>query len=182
VLRRIHQSGQTILHVTHDYDEALSLANRIAVLERGTLAQIGTADEIFQHPRSEFVARFAGIRNFFRGTLDFPLPDATQLGRFTAPGLTCSILTDACPGEGCLILPSEDIALFNEKPAGSARNVFRGAIKEIVPARLGVEVIVDTGVDLAALVTAPSVTQLKLETGKEVWVTYKATAGRFIEA
>ncbi|PCJ51579.1 MAG: ABC transporter [Candidatus Hydrogenedentota bacterium] len=182
VLRRIHDSGQTILHVTHDYDEALSLANRIAVLEHGTLTQIGTPDEIFQHPKSEFVARFAGIRNFFRGVLDFPQDDAPQQGRFIADKLECTILTDASPGAGCLILPSEEISLFNKKPEGSARNVFRGTIKEIIPARLGMEVIVDIDVDLAALVTASSVAQLELETGKEIWVTYKATAGRFIEA
>src|SRR5208337_4192722 len=65
-LRKIYRQGQTILHVTHDYEEAVSLANRIAVIHNGSISQEGTPEEVFRNPRSEFVAHFTGVRNFFR--------------------------------------------------------------------------------------------------------------------
>ena len=65
LLRKIHRAGQTIIHVTHDYEEALSLGNRIAVMDHGNILQTGTPDEVFHSPRNGFVAHFIGIRNFF---------------------------------------------------------------------------------------------------------------------
>ena len=69
LLRQIKARGQTIVHVTHDYTEAVSLGTDIAVMEDGRIAQRGSIDEIFQHPKSEFIAHFVGIRNFFKGQL-----------------------------------------------------------------------------------------------------------------
>jgi len=63
LLRRIHRRGRTILHVTHDYGETVSLASRIAVMESGTISQMGTPSEIFTQPQSEFIARFVAPRN-----------------------------------------------------------------------------------------------------------------------
>ncbi|MCK4349485.1 MAG: ATP-binding cassette domain-containing protein, partial [Candidatus Krumholzibacteria bacterium] len=69
LLRRLNRSGITMVHVTHDYEEAIALATRIGVMERGTIVQTGPPDEIFRRPASEFVASFIGIRNFFPGVL-----------------------------------------------------------------------------------------------------------------
>jgi ABC-type sugar transport system ATPase subunit len=70
LLRQLNKRGQTIIHVTHDYEEAILLAARVGVIEGGTVVQQGLPAEVFQHPRSEFLARFAGIRNFFSGVLE----------------------------------------------------------------------------------------------------------------
>jgi ABC-type sugar transport system ATPase subunit len=69
LLRKINRQGQTIVHVTHDYTEAVSLGTHIAVMDAGRIAQAGTVEEVFQRPKSEFIARFVGIRNFFKGQL-----------------------------------------------------------------------------------------------------------------
>lgn len=59
--KRLHQeTGQTILYVTHDHVEAMSLSSRIGVLKSGRFEQIGTPDDLYQRPASEFVARFLG--------------------------------------------------------------------------------------------------------------------------
>ncbi len=63
------RSGITALFVTHDQDEALSMADRIAVMSQGKLEQIGTPDAIFDQPETEFVARFIGNGNFFDATV-----------------------------------------------------------------------------------------------------------------
>jgi ABC-type Fe3+/spermidine/putrescine transport system ATPase subunit len=76
-LGRIHrQLGTTTIHVTHNFEEAVALGDRIAVLKEdrvgdvrreGKIVQVGTPEEIFRRPSSEFVARFVGGRNLFRG-------------------------------------------------------------------------------------------------------------------
>ena len=63
-IRRIHQEfGLTTLYVTHDQEEALSLADRLVVLDAGRVAQIGTPAELYETPRSAYVAAFMGYRN-----------------------------------------------------------------------------------------------------------------------
>jgi spermidine/putrescine ABC transporter ATP-binding subunit len=57
----------TTIYVTHDQDEALVLSDRIAVMERGRIVQIGTPGEIYEQPRSHFVADFIGVSNFLAG-------------------------------------------------------------------------------------------------------------------
>jgi molybdopterin-binding protein len=180
LLRTLNRNGMTMLHVTHDYEEAISLAGRIGIMERGTIVQVGHPHDIFQRPRSEFVARFVGIRNFFAGRL-------TRSGAaeavFECPGLRLAVLTDAPAGEGCVIIRSEDVTISREPSSStSARNVFDGTVTDIFPVRLGIEVIVDIGVAIAVLVTEESVEKLALRHGARVYASVKASAVRFIEA
>lgn len=64
-LKRIHQAtGVTILYVTHDQEEALRLSDRIAVFNAGKIEQVGTGQELYQNPKSQFVAGFVGNSNF----------------------------------------------------------------------------------------------------------------------
>src|SRR4030095_9319397 len=69
-LRRIQQEVRmTFLYVTHDQEEALSMSDRLAVMRHGKIEQIGTPHEIFQTPRTKFVADFMGATNIFSGTV-----------------------------------------------------------------------------------------------------------------
>jgi putative spermidine/putrescine transport system ATP-binding protein len=74
-IRRIHQEfGLTTIYVTHDQEEALSLADRLVVLRAGRVGQIGTPAELYEHPADPEVAAFMGYRNLF--TLDVTTADA----------------------------------------------------------------------------------------------------------
>ena len=178
LLRKLNRAGHTIVHVTHDFQEAISLASRIAVMENGTIAQVGPAEEVFRRPKSEFVARFIGIRNFFKGNLRGS--GKNGLREFNSAGPTFHILTEAESGPGYVMVRSEDITLAETHSETSARNSFTGTVTEVAPARLGVEVLVDVGVEISALVTRESVRKLGLEVGKRVWVDFKASALEFI--
>ena len=179
LLREINRQGQTILHVTHDYEEALSLASRIAIMEDGRIAQVGTPEQIFHAPKSQFVARFVGIKNFFAGTLE-KSDENGQLCVFAAErGMRFHVLTDAKPGPGFLVFGSEDVAIGNSRPETSAKNVFPGTVLDIAPAKLGVEVSFDIGVRVSALLTQSSVSSLELTIGKSVFAQFKASAARF---
>jgi sulfate transport system ATP-binding protein len=70
-LRRLHDEiHMTSVFVTHDQDEALELADRVLVMNQGQIEQIGTPDEVFHHPGTEFVMNFLGQVNAFRGRLE----------------------------------------------------------------------------------------------------------------
>ena len=64
------QLGTTFVYVTHDQEEALTMSDRIAVMDNGRVAQLGTPAEIYENPRTAFVARFIGESNFFNGQAD----------------------------------------------------------------------------------------------------------------
>ncbi|HJO95727.1 MAG TPA: ATP-binding cassette domain-containing protein [Victivallales bacterium] len=171
----------TIIHVTHDYEEALALATRIAVIERGNITQVGTPDEIFRHPKTEFIANFVGVKNFYRGRMD----------QRTATFITHDIKKNkilfytaktGADGEGCIILRSEDITISNNYFESSARNVFRGRIIDIENVRSGLEVVVDIGnLFICSLITKISAENLNLYCGKQTYISFKATACKFIK-
>jgi sulfate transport system ATP-binding protein len=70
-LRRLHDEIHlTSVFVTHDQDEALELADRVLVMNEGRIEQIGTPDEVFHQPATEFVVKFLGQVNFFHGRLE----------------------------------------------------------------------------------------------------------------
>ncbi len=69
-LSNLHKDlGLTFIMVTHDQEEALSLSNRIAVMNNGKIEQIGTPNEIYEHPQTAFVANFIGDTNLFEGKI-----------------------------------------------------------------------------------------------------------------
>ncbi len=82
--RILRATRQTAIYVTHDQEEAFALANRVAVMNRGRIAQIGPPQEIYRHPASLFVARFLGFNNLFLGESDGRWIQ-TPLGNFPAP-------------------------------------------------------------------------------------------------
>jgi iron(III) transport system ATP-binding protein len=70
-IRRIQQEvGITAIYVTHDQSEAMALSDNIIIMNKGVVAQVGTPQEIYYHPNSEFVADFIGEANFLKGALE----------------------------------------------------------------------------------------------------------------
>jgi iron(III) transport system ATP-binding protein len=70
-IRRLHEAYKiTAIYVTHDQAEAMVIADRIAVMNRGRIEQLGTGEEIYERPRTEFVARFIGQTNLVSGILE----------------------------------------------------------------------------------------------------------------
>ena len=119
-LSRIHrQVGTTFVFVTHDQGEALSMATRIAVMNGGRVAQVGTPREIYYRPRDRFVADFIGETNFLDGVV---APDGNGAGRAfrLASGSWVEAPSDAAEGPGTLLVRPECIGLGEGIPPGSA--------------------------------------------------------------
>jgi molybdopterin-binding protein len=172
-LRRLHKAlGITLLHVTHDFEEAISLGNRIAVIGEGRLMQVGTPEEVFRHPNSEFVARFAMTRNIFVGRAERK-PGGDTI--FRVDGTEFIIATDADGTHHASIRP-EDILLSGEPIRSSARNCFPGTITKVVDRGSTLYVTVDIPPELSCLVTRHSFEEMELHQGKKVFLTFKASA------
>jgi len=180
LLRNLHRDGQTIIHVTHDYEEAVSLATRIVLMENGTIVQTGSPSEVFRNPKSRFVARFVGVRNFIPGELTSAEETRNETASFARNGVRIAIMCDAGSGPGHFMLRSEDIILSNHAVETSALNRFEGTITDIIPTSRGIEAVIDIGIRLSAMVTRRSVQQLSMAVGKPIFVSFKATACRFI--
>lgn len=126
----IEQVGVTCVMVTHDQEEAMTMANRIAVMSKGRVLQVGTPEEVYEHPANRFVADFIGNANLFSGRLHVDAPDR------------CAALTGI--GEihvshgvsGALNMPvtiavrPEKMQISKEQPAVD-RNLFTGRVEEI---------------------------------------------------
>lgn len=182
LLRRLHHTGRTVVHVTHDFEEAASLATHVAIMEQGTIVQAGTPEAVFQQPRSEFVARFTGVRNVLRGLLEL---DGALARRFVCGGMVIKLVTDCAPGPGMALVRSEDVVLAPAQTDTSVQNEYPCRVRDVFRAPGGMEVLLEVsgtpGVELAALVTAESVARLGLVPGAAVWAGFKATAVRFVE-
>ncbi len=175
LLRKLNRAGITIVHVTHDYEEAVSLANKIGIMENGTIVHVAPPEQIFQHPKSEFVAKFVGVKNFLRGNVN-SIPDS-DLKEFLVDGIKIYVLTDSGDGDSFLLINPEEISLSITSEGGSARNHFKGKITDIARAKMGFEVTVDIGkVELIALLSSESVNSLNLEIGNDIWTNFKASA------
>ena len=104
--------GITFIYVTHDQEEAITLSDRIAVMNAGRIEQEGTPEQIYQRPQTRFVADFIGLTNFIPGTVRVrPPSESGASGGPAAALVTTPIGEIACGGEQPPVSPGERIAL-----------------------------------------------------------------------
>ena len=141
--------GLTALYVTHDQKEALSIADRVAVMQRGAIEQVGAPGEVYRHPANAFVAGFIGEGSFFRGRVS--ARSAAALTVETAAGA----FTTACPPPGLAAGAEADVCIrpesvrFDEPPADEP-NRFRGPVADSVYLGEGVQYRLLLGAGAAA--------------------------------
>jgi spermidine/putrescine transport system ATP-binding protein len=131
--------GITFIFVTHDQEEALTMSDRIAVLNAGAIEQIGTVSEIYHHPKTRFVAEFIGETNILHATT------AGSEGGFVVcrmeDGAVLKVQTtaNAAPGPVLLSVRPEKVEVFREKPTGEnvfaatiSLEIFKGAVDDLI--------------------------------------------------
>ena len=126
----IEQVGVTCVMVTHDQEEAMTMASRVAVMRDGLFMQIGAPHELYETPASRFVADFIGNVNLMEGSLDVDAADHCVIGcadvrHYVGHGITGT--------EGMAVtvaLRPEKISIGREAPADTEHNAVRGTVKE----------------------------------------------------
>jgi molybdate transport system ATP-binding protein len=154
------------LIVTHDPLEAMALADKLVVLEHGSVVQSGTPGEVTARPRSRFVADLAGV-NLLRGR---------AYGDHVALAAEASLAAvDAGTGDVFAVVHPRAVALYRTRPDGTPRNVWRGQVDTVDLHGERVRVRVVGPVPLVAEVTRAAVQELGLTAGAAVWMAVKAT-------
>ena len=125
------KTGTTFVVVTHDQEEAMTLSSRLAVMDKGRIMQIGTANEVYEYPNSRFVAGFIGSINVLSATVREVKGD---LARVDVPDLGGTVEARAIPGlalgqEITLAVRPEKIALSRTRP--EAANAFAGTVQSL---------------------------------------------------
>ncbi|MBS3771480.1 MAG: ATP-binding cassette domain-containing protein [Bacteroidales bacterium] len=177
LLRELNRRGQTIVHVTHDYEEALALANRVGVMQGGTLVQQGDIDRVFRNPKSKFIADFVGIKNFYHAVVEPISGKKHKLARIN-DHTAFYVLDDKIQGEAILTLDAQNVIISRERLESTALNNFKGTILEIIPTHNGLEVVLDIGVKLAVMISHDSFNRLNMRKDMSVWAGFKASAIR----
>lgn len=155
--------GVTCLMVTHDQEEAMTMSNRIAVMDKGRIIQIGTPNEVYETPNSRFTADFLGSVNLFEGTVSEDFSDHAVI---TSPELDHPVfiehgITANKDMQVWIAVRPEKIGLYLNRP-DSAYNVSHGIVHDI------------------AYMGSHSIYHIKLDTGKKLIVNIYAR-DRYIE-
>ncbi|WP_456399561.1 ABC transporter ATP-binding protein [Mesoaciditoga sp.] len=170
----LKKARKPAIFVTHNEEEAFLMGDRIAVVEKGKIAQIGKSDEIFYKPTSKEIANLFGTYNIFNGkvvknesdvlTIEVKNKEIMGIGNFKV-------------GESVnVFVRPEDVVLTCEKSKSSARNSFSGSVTSILKKGPIFEVKVDVGIEIISFVTKGSLEKLQLKNGKKVIAEFKATA------
>ena len=125
--------GVTCVMVTHDQEEAMAMASRIAVMSQGRVLQVGTPQQIYEHPNCRFVADFIGNVNLFEGTLS--LDEADRCEVTTAHGVVCVShgISGALGMSVAVAVRPEKIQISGSRPdqADAPNNLLTGIVREI---------------------------------------------------
>jgi molybdopterin-binding protein len=194
-LRRVVSTlSATVIIITHEHNEALALAQRVAVINEGKIIQVGTPGEVFTAPQNAFVADFTGAETIWRGTVV-----SCGLGLChvrTKAGVHAEIVSEAGVGsEVAFAIRPEDVALAlvdasrgMEPSASSVRNRWAGVVDSVIPAGPLVRVVVRVDGEEAieplyggegeviSLITRASAEELALAPGIRVIASAKAAA------
>jgi iron(III) transport system ATP-binding protein len=163
-IRRLHDKYRyTTVYVTHDQAEAMTTADLIVVMNQGVIEQAGSPEEIYARPRTEFVARFLGGTNIFRGGWDGHDGVAAGNGLF----LRCGSGDFAAQGDTAVSVRQHDVRLSATRPEGDSncvqatvtRQVYLGSHRDYL-------VTLADGETVRALVSA----DLSIAPGETVWL------------
>jgi len=165
LLIKLHRRYKaTFIHVTHDFEEALALGDRIALLIKGRIIQIGQPEKIFSNPKTRAAADFLGYKNVFSGEIKNSKMNVSG-AKITTPLKQAS--------SAYIAIRSNDIILSKTRILSSARNCFLGKVIKLIHRPSFIEVLVDIGPVLHVYITYQSYLEMNLTAGDKIWVTFK---------
>jgi spermidine/putrescine transport system ATP-binding protein len=169
--------GITFIFVTHDQEEALSMSDRVVVMQEGVIQQIGTPREVYEEPANLNVAKFIGEANLFDGTIIERINDKqislTILGKQRIANSTRSFK----PHEKVhVLIRPEDIRVWDHKEVDDASEMFEGSVMEAIYKGTTVDLIVKMkDIDLTVAATEffnEDDDRLEYKMGEPVWVSW----------
>jgi molybdate/tungstate transport system ATP-binding protein len=171
--------GCTVIHVTHDQQEALGLADKLGVMRRGTIVKVGTVEQVYEDPVDEYAARFLGFQNVY----DAELSEAGR--RITKMRLGDLVLRAArapAQGQTRVGIHSDDVSVTRRTPVSTRDNVFRGTVQTATSVGPSVTVAVDIGVKMVIDLSRRGFLEQGIGPGDQVWVRFPPEAVKMLSA
>jgi len=171
----------TFVIVTHDQEEAMTVADRIGVMDRGELIQVATAPEIYEQPNSRWVADFIGEVNLIEGTIAEAGTGEVVIENPAAGRLRAAAPAELAPGATVwLVLRPEKLRIGYAPPAGPHENCAAGKVAHIgYRGDFSIyKVQLDSGLAMkAAIANTTRATEHPIGVGDRVWLTWAPEAG-----
>jgi putrescine transport system ATP-binding protein len=173
--------GLTFVVVTHDQEEAMTMADRIAIIDKGEVMQVATPAEVYEAPGSRFVANFVGNVNMFEGTLTARDASGADINSESGIAIRTENAGDAQSGaKVAYAVRPEKIKVSSRPPADTARNVAEGEIFDI--AYLGDMTVYYVKLGNGLMVKASSlnsarITEDPLTWNDRAWISFKPDSG-----
>ncbi|MDN3715445.1 putrescine ABC transporter ATP-binding subunit PotG [Vibrio breoganii] len=159
--------GVTCVMVTHDQEEAMTMASRIAIMNKGQFVQIGSPEAIYEHPNSKFSAKFIGSVNIFEGVLETNLSDKSTVRTPDLPNaITINHGISGAPGIPVMIAVRPEKMTLCEHTR-HATNSCSGVVEDI--AYMGNQSIYHVRLDSGKLVTATLQNTSRVRKGMPTW-------------
>ena len=181
------RTGVTFIVVTHDQEEAMTLADRIAVMDRGRVQQVGPPAEVYEHPANRFVANFIGSVSQFDAVIEGV---EGAMARLTVPAFESSVQVAAVGLSGAVVpgqpltlaLRPEKLVLHQTRPGGA--NVIEGAVKDL--AYFGKDSLYRIALPSGALISVHAVNAGRESRGRpdwydKVWVSFDPAAAILLQ-
>jgi iron(III) transport system ATP-binding protein len=163
-IRRLHDEYRyTTVYVTHDQSEAMTTADLIAVMNGGKIDQLGTPEDIYARPQSEFVARFIGASNVLKGTAR----DENHVS-FAGSTLRVTGATLAAGQNAAVAIRQHDVQLSISAPA-AAENTIKATVTRQVYLGASRDYVVETADGNSLRIVTP--TDVAVDKGRDVWLT-----------
>jgi spermidine/putrescine transport system ATP-binding protein len=158
-LKRIQREvGITFMYVTHDQEEALVMSDRIAVMNHGVIEQLGPPEDVYERPRTEFVAGFIGVSNLMPGRIEAVSGGDVSLRLDSGPLVRAPAIGGLVAGERCyaVVRPEKlQVALVEDPVPGDRPNV-EGVVEAAVFLGTSTQMIVQLAGDVAVTVLVPN--------------------------
>ncbi len=172
--------GITFVYVTHSQSEAFSMANRVIIMSRGRIEQIGAPLDIYRTPRNRFVAEFLGSSNIFSGKVvesaGAEVVVETAQGRFR---ITRPEMRSMAAGDAVTFVVGDDRTLLSNQPPGDVENVVKGKVvgEEFIGATATVYLETADGLELKAQHSHEALVGVDTRPGAEIHAAWHAQSG-----
>jgi len=165
--------GCTVIHVTHDQQEALGMADKLGVMRRGTIVTSGSVEQVYEDPRDEYVARFLGFQNIY----DAELSEAgRRAAKMRLGGIVLRSARAPSEGQTKVGIHGDDIVISKRTPVSTRDNVFKGVVQGVANTGPSVNLTVDIGVRLVIDLSRRRFLEQGISGGDSVWVQFTPEA------
>ena len=174
-LIRERTEGRSLLCVTHSIETVVALGDRLIIVDGGDVLQDGSPGDVLTNPDTAAVARIIGVGNVIEGVVTGATDGMATVDCGT---FELMVVVDGNVGDTIRIrFGAETVALFADQPhGGSQRNAINGTVRDVIERGKLLEVIVDAGVSIAALVTPGALDALEIGVGDTVWAAVKTAS------